>query len=459
VSGKLLSALREGSGGMSTNASNELEVTLEVSSSLLEHLSEEIQAAIRGDYFFSNGHPGAFVSIERGLKLVQNTGLDFEWVILTRWDVVFYTDYRLDLLSPALFYLPNVCSVAADADLRSCHSLGPMLSPDDEAEYAPDWVFAGSPGTVRAVFIDMLTHFFDGYFEVSAFAFGHKNHGLIGCLLGSLQAQGVISVGRYKYELLDFDFIRELNFGTLHSFDPRLSPHHTAERTQCTDAMESADDIWKLSATNASEHVGHPAVALVCDLKMARGSGDKLGPSCCPSALTYCPCASTAHLSVLTPIATTARPTVESLCRESLRKPHAFAIAPSPSESVADEIRVVATVPCCVVAVASNATVGLTVETIAREVASARSTLSVGRIFKLHKEWNAADLAAHARAAGCFGSQLHGVGAEEGPTSFALRQSVEGATWAAVPSGLRVTIRAQVGQDDIVHFGLMHPPA
>ena len=445
----LLSALRE---GMSNTS-----VEVEVSSHVAQHLPEEIIDAIQAGTFYSNGHPGAFVSIERGLGLLQSTGLDFQWVVLTRWDVVFYTDYRLDLLSPALFYLPNICSVAAEAGSESCHALGPMLEREVEEEYAPDWVFAGSPSLVKAVFVDILSDFFNGYFDLTFI--GYKNHGLLAVRLGSLQHQGVIAVGRYKYEGIDFDFIRELDYRGGSSFDPRLSPYHTPERTRCINAMDSADDIWRLMRNISSAEdvplATLPAGALACDLKAARRSGDSLGPSCCPAVLTYCPCAtSTAHLSVLTVFVAGTRPTVRSLCLESLYKPGNYAISRlSSNSSVLDEIHISVRLPCCVPAVLPDAAVDVTAETIvlrrsesaasesaARRGHAALSEAAAGTMVR--RTWTAADLTKQAAEA-CFGPQLHAGTATEATAStwFALRWSLEqqGTSWAAAPNGLRIT--------------------
>jgi hypothetical protein len=466
----LLRALREGGLRVSTE--------VEVSNNGTEHLSDEILEAMDAGTFLSDGHPEPFVSIERGLGLLQNTGLDFEWVVVTRWDTVFYTDYRLDLLSPALFYLANVCSVDPDADGHSCHALAPLFDPQVEAEYAPDWVFAGSPSAVRAVFVDILSDFVQKTFglPMSSTAFCryfkspkagqvpgqlchesvklcHKNHGMVGLRVGSLQAQGIIAVGRYKYQLIDFDFIRELNYGELGIFDPRLLPCHTSERTRCVDRDGSSDNIWKLKRSVSSPW----DTPSVCDLKTARGSGALLSPSCCPSSLAYCPCAtSTAHLSRLM---SPAPPDLASLCSALLQKVF--------TPSLSNETHLTLTLPCCAVAstfvdmwgqlhfvapsVSPNATLSMVAETIARGGsesaggASAGSRDSESRITQLlsgkiaRRTWASADLAEYAN--GCFNSQSHtGIGREPAAsTSLVLDWSLLQAGLSSAPDGLRVT--------------------
>jgi hypothetical protein len=343
-----------------------------------------------------------------------------------------------------------------------------------EAEYAPDWLFAGSPSAVMAVFVDILSDFIQGRFGgMSGGAFCrhinpnreheyinlklcHKNHGMVGLRVGSLQAQGVIAVGRYKHQLIDFDFIRELNYGMLGIFDPRLLPHHTSERTRCIDEMDSPDDIWKLKR-GVSDPLGHVrlrAGASMCDLKTALGSGTYLSPSCCPSSLAYCPCAtSTAHLSRLMPPV----PDLVSLCEELLRKVF--------TPSLSDETDVTFTLPCCAVAstfvdtwrelhfvtpsVSPNATLSIVAEAIAREGhESARSDSAASwaaprnsdsRIAQLvigtmaRKTWAHADLAQYAKDCFKVDSQPHtGIGTEPAAsTSFALHWSPlhDGLSW------------------------------
>ena len=215
---------------------------------------------------------GAFyflLGVKRALSMLDSAS---SFVLMLRWDVVFYSPFRLTHLDSQRLYVANWCraTVAPSANqTSSCRGLRPFaFSPlhCSDTEGVPDFWLAGSSATMRRSLLDAADDYVEGFVQPKGCP------GLHGILAGAVQRaseQRGVRLGRYLYHQLDYDFIRVGQGGL---FDDGQRGN-------------TSSSLWRVgSADSPMRHVeylaslGHPVPG---------------NPSVCPANLYYCGCETT----------------------------------------------------------------------------------------------------------------------------------------------------------------------
>jgi hypothetical protein len=193
--------------------------------------------------------PGAFCSKQAVLPYLDD---DASMVLLTRWDVVFYTPVELDLLSSDLFYVTNWCRAVGAAHSQNSRAWGlERFGLCADTHGMPDWLFMATPKLMHLFFGNLVGDLCGGAFRVPGFrvndseAACHTNHAVIVGRALQLGKQGLLKMGRYLYHMMDYDFVRTARAQVSYSAHvPGLNCYHTEERTQCINALTRPEDMW-----------------------------------------------------------------------------------------------------------------------------------------------------------------------------------------------------------------------
>jgi hypothetical protein len=193
--------------------------------------------------------PGAFCSKQAVLPYLDD---DASMVLLTRWDVVFYTPVELDLLSSNLFYVTNWCRAVGAAHSQNSRAWGlERFGLCADTHGMPDWLFMATPKLMHLFFGNLVGDLCGGAFRVPGFrvndseAACHTNHAVIVGRALQLGKQGLLKMGRYLYHMMDYDFVRTARAQVSYSAHvPGLNCYHTEERTQCINALTRPEDMW-----------------------------------------------------------------------------------------------------------------------------------------------------------------------------------------------------------------------
>ena len=173
--------------------------------------------------------PGMFASIDIVLELKREAelarGAVYDFVLLTRPDLMWLSDFRFEALNPTLFYMANYCEESMlssgcstrTTKLRTCRNFRTCENATEKhacrlqrmvpsATNAPDWYFAGSSDLIDVVFHN-LTWDLERYCFNPTYAMS-SNHKVIAGRLESLKLWG--RVGRYLHHGYDLIFIRSI---------------------------------------------------------------------------------------------------------------------------------------------------------------------------------------------------------------------------------------------------------
>ena len=178
---------------------------------------------------------GAFyflLSIKRGLLLMGDSDAT-RFTLIMRWDVVWYSDFRVSDLDPLTLYRANWCRAVGPWLGNQCRGLRPFKSPAltcSDAEGVPDFYLAGRASTLTSALADGADAYVAGTIPPK------RCPALHGVLAGLLQRSNV-TLGRYLVHQMDYDFVREPREGR--RFDDR-----ERASTDAAPLWRNADD-WR----------------------------------------------------------------------------------------------------------------------------------------------------------------------------------------------------------------------
>ena len=162
----------------------------------------------------ADGRSGMFLSIERVLELrrevEQKRGAAYDWVLLTRPDVVWMRDFAIRRLNPSLFYVANWCVTTPVAPRLavppggSCRPLELFAPETHQLEGVPDYYFLAAAAMADRVFDGITTDLARGAFSPTARSC--CNHAIVA---GRLQQLGLWArLGRALYHHMDLENLR-----------------------------------------------------------------------------------------------------------------------------------------------------------------------------------------------------------------------------------------------------------
>ncbi|KAL1521868.1 hypothetical protein AB1Y20_021519 [Prymnesium parvum] len=164
-----------------------------------------------------DGRTGMFLSIERVLLLRQQAEEErslYDWVLLTRLDVVWMRRLPLHALNSSLFYVANWCvttgspRTAARAPSASCRSLETFAPDTHQVDGVPDYYFLANPQMVDRVFMGMTGDLLRGALRPTPRSC--CNHAI---LAGRLKQLGLWDrIGRALYHHMDLENLRVPKF-------------------------------------------------------------------------------------------------------------------------------------------------------------------------------------------------------------------------------------------------------
>ena len=163
----------------------------------------------------------AAVKLQRHWQELHGT---HNWVVLMRWDIMFFTAIDLRQLNPSLFYSVVWCEAESGTPYaphplpgfpdRRCRPWG-VTRNDEELGGFADYIFIGRPTFMETVFvnltIDFLAHRFNQSGRVTCFAargLGVCAHSLIGDRIKHLVHLAKLRIGRYLMDGLDYNIRR-----------------------------------------------------------------------------------------------------------------------------------------------------------------------------------------------------------------------------------------------------------
>ena len=201
---------------------------------------------------------GAFyflLSIKRGL-LLMGDGDTTRFTLIMRWDVVWYSDFRVSDLDPLTLYRANWCRAVGPWLGNRCRGLRPFKSPAltcSDSEGVPDFYLAGRMSTMTSALADGADAYVAGTIPPK------RCPALHGVLAGLLQRSNV-TLGRYLVHQMDYDFVREPREGR--RFDDR-----ERASTDAAPLWRNADDWrpWRKLKLRASAR-------LICTFAIVRRS-------------------------------------------------------------------------------------------------------------------------------------------------------------------------------------------
>lgn len=167
----------------------------------------------------------SLLSINACLALLPPLPSDELFVLLVRWDIIFFVDANFAILNQALFYRANWCSaqipqVAAahnrvTTHSHLCHSLttfhGAYGCPFEgdasttSAPGVPDYFFFANVSAMRMTWTSLLEELVSGKYHPEPCT---PLHGLIGGRLNFLSRMRGLLLGRFLYQNFDFSFAR-----------------------------------------------------------------------------------------------------------------------------------------------------------------------------------------------------------------------------------------------------------
>jgi hypothetical protein len=172
-----------------------------------------------------------FESQEAAVRLQRHWqelhGMPHNWVVLMRWDIMFFSAIDLRQLNPRLFYSVVWCEwfpVAASYvphplpgfPGRRCQTWG-VTRADEELGGFMDFIFIARPALMETVFvnlsIDFLAHRFNQSGRViclKARGLGVCAHSLLGDRIKHLVHRANVRIGRYLIHGLDYNFRRNV---------------------------------------------------------------------------------------------------------------------------------------------------------------------------------------------------------------------------------------------------------
>ena len=210
--------------------------------------------------------PGAFCSAQAALRDVDEHS--YAMVFMTRWDVVFYTPFEMHVLNPGLFYLAHWCRATGPRHLnQNARSLEPFTGCPDFLG-APDWFYVAAPATMRLFFDTFFDDLLQGKWHPPGFR--DSGHDLVTCpgnhafVLGRalyLAERGQLRLGRYKFHMMDFDFIRLTEPSPMFAYRPPSEINHSANRSDCYASLKpKPNSIWIVEQDHRAEQAvsAHP---------------------------------------------------------------------------------------------------------------------------------------------------------------------------------------------------------
>lgn len=156
------------------------------------------------DFQPANGR-GFYDGAELACAMVNRSGITYDWHIVMRWDIFFYANFEFKRLNPELFYVSHWCKANGPEHVLqraniSCFELRTFMAETKEGG-VPDFWFAGTPANMQRVFTNMTRDLNDGKYQKTPC---WVNHGIMGGRLRYLN----VSIGRYLYHHMDYDFLR-----------------------------------------------------------------------------------------------------------------------------------------------------------------------------------------------------------------------------------------------------------
>ena len=172
-----------------------------------------------------------FESQEAAVKLQRDWeelhGMSHNWVVLMRWDIMFFSAIDLRQLNPGLFYSVVWCEESGVAAPyvprplpgfpgRLCKKWG-VTPADEELGGFMDFIFISRPALMETVFVNLTTDFVAHRFNQSgrveclkARGLGVCAHSLLGDRIKHLVHRDNLRIGRYLIHGLDYSLRRNV---------------------------------------------------------------------------------------------------------------------------------------------------------------------------------------------------------------------------------------------------------
>lgn len=224
---------------------------------------------------------GYFDSAESALALLQKHGTPGRpFVVVVRWDVVFYRSFEAHLLNRELFYRASWCRAGgrAHAEDAKCRQLvpvlhGPQPNPTcSDKGGVPDFVFSGPAWAMHAVFDSAVEDLVNGVYREDGC---NVNHGVMAGRLAWAEREKGVQLGRYMVHFLEFDYLRNAP-------DQRRFYHD--DRNKCVQALpQPTRDAYYMTTAPGSGRVS-PANLTAHDVRAPQG------PSVCGPDIYFCAC-------------------------------------------------------------------------------------------------------------------------------------------------------------------------
>ena len=223
--------------------------------------------------------PGAFCSTKLALRDVHEH--EYAMVLLTRWDVVFYTPFEMHLLNTELFYLAHWCRATgpAHSSAHRARSLEPYGGCPDFLG-APDWIFTANPAMMHLFWDGFLEGLLEGAWRLPGFRESRNelmtcpgNHAFVLGRAVYLAEGGAIRLGRYKYHNMDFDFIRVSEGSMSEAYRPPSEINHSANRSQCYASLRPPNSIWLVDQRDLASPIPYhdarqPSAVSLCHARL-----------------------------------------------------------------------------------------------------------------------------------------------------------------------------------------------